>query len=840
MTYTPMMQQYLEMKKNYPDTIIFYRLGDFYEMFFEDAIVASKELDLVLTGRNAGVGEKIPMCGVPYHACNTYLPKLVERGYKVAIVEQMEEASQGKIVKREVVKIVTPGTLIKDDVEASEQISICSIYDYQYGYSLVFVDISTGSCICVNVEHNLASLRASILKNNAKEVVVKNNFDTAVISGLKGFGVTISYCDNNQLDDMYKALYEGVDDVRIIESYSIMVNYLNQTQKRLVEHLQPLILDDAGQYLKLDYNSILNLELIKPLQNQGKNITLWSFLDKCKSSMGSRMLKTLIERPLVDIEDINKRLDQVTLLKENLILQDDLKDQLNKLYDLERLTGKIALGTSNPLDCVRLIKTLDVVPNIKEILKSYPEFEDLLAFDDCAKLHELLDRAIVENPPINFKDGGIFKHGYSEELDELTDLRQNGKNWLLAQEAIEKERTGIKSLKIGYNRVFGYYIEVSKGNIANIKEEYGYIRKQTLSNQERYITQELKDQEDRILQAQDKAIRKEIALYDEIVDNIKQYLFKLQKMAKSLAYIDCILAFSFISGNKGYSRPIFTNGDFEIIKGRHPILEDIMKQKYVANDCILSNEQPILLLTGPNMGGKSTYMRQVALTVIMAQIGVYVPCSSLKTPIFDAIFTRIGASDDILSGQSTFMVEMNEANYALGNATDKSLIIFDEIGRGTSTYDGLSLARAMIEYIATNIKAKTLFSTHYHELTSLENEFDAIWNYNVMVHEENDHITFMYKVKRGKANKSYGINVARLAKLPDSILNRASILLSGFESKQQVVMQPLDLTAPSVHVAKVHPAIEKIKMVNPDILTPLEALMFVNELKKEVEKDGNN
>ena len=825
MTYTPMIMQYLDIKKDYQDTILFYRLGDFYEMFFEDAIIASKELELVLTGRNAGVEDKIPMCGVPHHAANNYINRLVEKGYKVAIVEQLTEAKAGKMVERDICKIITPGTIFNDD--SDNTINICGIHDYKYGYALAIIDLSTGNSIALNINHNTIDLKAVINKYSIKEIVCNNDLELVL-------DTVISKATNEKLAIEYLDLTKDINDPRIIEAYTLVINYLNKTQKVKLTHLQDLVLINPDDYLKLDYNCLVNLELVK-VSNNEQSFTLYDFLNKCQSSMGSRLLKEKIIKPLINLELINERLDQVTILKNNLILQDDLKNYLNKIYDIERIVAKISLKTFSPNDALRLIKTLEVVPLIKEVLSNNIEFSDLIEFDDLDSLYLHLKSAIKEDTNMNIKDGGVFKEGYNLELDELLALSNDSKDWILNQEQIEKDKTGIKNLKIGYNKVFGYYIEVTKANIGLIKDEYGYIRKQTLTNQERYITNELKEKENLILNSFDKAIRKEIALFEELLDLLSSYLNKLQIMAHKLASIDVLYAFSVISNYNGYTRPNFNSDELIIEKGRHPLLEHVMKTKYVSNDCIMHKNEDVILLTGPNMGGKSTYMRQVALIVVMAQMGLYVPCSKLELPIFDAIYTRIGANDDILSGQSTFMVEMNEANYAISNATKNSLLIFDELGRGTSTYDGLSIARSIVEYIANNIKCKTLFSTHYHELTTLEKELTNIINYQVIVHEENDHITFMYQVKKGKANKSYGINVASLAHLPDQILNRARFLLDNYENKKITVMEPLfSYNNKPIKEDLNKIVIDKLKLIDVNSMTPLEAILFINEIKKEV------
>ena len=825
MNYTPMMQQYLAIKEQYKDALVFYRLGDFYEMFFDDAKIASKELELVLTGRNAGIKDKVPMCGVPHHAVNSYIKKLVEKGYKVAIAEQLEEAITGKMVERDVVKVITPGTIFNDD--DTYTVNICGIYDYQYGLSMSLIDLSTGKTLVINIDNKINKVSETLLKYNVKEVVIDTLSDK-FIELFNELDVLVSYSSIDENSEYLRHL-KDVDDIRIINSYKILVNYLAKTQKQTLDHLQDVIVVNENKNLLLDYNTIVNLELVTP---QNTQITLYRFLDKCQSSMGSRLLKDLIENPLYDLTKINERLDQITIIKDDVILQDDLKEYLNDVYDIERILAKLALKTFNPIDAIRLYKTLTVLPKIKELLLGYPQFKEVCNYDKLTSLHDLLGKSIREDASINVKDGGVFKKGYDTELDELLELSASSKQWIIAQENIEKEKTGIKNLKIGYNRVFGYYIEVSKSNISAIKDEYGYIRKQTLANQERYITNELKEKEDLILSAFDKAIRKEIFLFNELCEIISKDIISLQKLAKKLAYIDCIYALSVISSKSNYVRPMFCERDLRIVKGRHPILDDILKQQYVANDTALENDKEIMLVTGPNMGGKSTYMRQTALIVIMAQMGMYVPCKEVVMPLFDAIYTRIGANDDILSGQSTFMVEMNEANYALNNASDKSLIIFDEIGRGTSTYDGLSLAQAIVEYIANHIHAKTLFSTHYHELTSLEESHKNIINYQVKVHEEDDHVTFMYEVIKGRANKSYGINVAKLAGLPNEILQRSKSILKSLESES--IQMPLFVTEGPIVYDKNEHIIKKLNEIDTNKLSPLEALLFINELKKEI------
>lgn len=834
--YTPMMQQYLEVKKGYQDALVFYRLGDFYEMFFEDAKIASSELDLVLTGRNGGTKEKIPMCGVPHHAAKNYIQKLVQRGYKVAIVEQLEEAgaSQG-IVKRDVIQVVTPGTVMEDNGDEKASVYLASILDYHYGLVLSIVEMSTGETLVKKIDHDWNVLSQTILKNNIREVVVQSNFDEKGIKVLREVGrVMISYCDEISIPEQYRTLCEELKDTSSQEAYGMMTHYLETTQKKMVGHLQVVEVEKEEEILYMDFSTQQNLELTVPLRAQSKNETLWSFMDYCQSAMGSRLLKRWIEKPLVSKNSIQLRLDQVEYLVNQFMMRQELKDNLSKMYDMQRLIARIAMGTANAIDCIRLQKTLAVTPAILDCLDD-ELFEKIKRVDPLQALYSELKEAFVDEPPLSTKEGKMFKEGYSEKLDEARRIQQKGKTWILECEAAEKEKTGIKTLKIGYNRVFGYYIEVSKGATAQIKEEHGYIRKQTLTNCERYITEELKEQEDAILHAEERALQLEYELFQELLQRIKQSLPKLQKLASILSEVDCLYAMSALSSERGYVRPLFTQGDVHIENGRHPILDAMMKEKnYVANDLMMNQQRETLVITGPNMGGKSTYMRQVALIVVLAQMGCFVPCTRCELPLFDKIFTRIGASDDILSGQSTFMVEMMEANQALTLATDKSLILFDEIGRGTSTYDGMALAQAMIEYIATVLHAKTLFSTHYHELTSLESVLDSVKNVHAEVHEEDDHVTFMYRMKDGKSDRSYGINVARLAHLPETVLNRAKALLQELESDQRIVQQSYQLVEVQKENPQVKQVMELLKKINPDDLTPLQALQMIADLKKKI------
>lgn len=837
--YTPMMKQYLETKSKLLDCIVFYRLGDFYEMFFDDAKIASNELDLVLTGRNAGVEEKVPMCGIPYHAASGYITRLTQKGYKVAIVEQMTDPEAGKIVEREVIKIVTPGTIMEDTLDEKSTNYIASISDFKYGFALVYCELNCGELRAKTIERTSVALQKALLSMNVREVVVANDFEEKfkkIINNLQT--ITISYEDNTQLDHRYHEMIKNIDDQKIIDSFALLSNYLTYTQKRVMEHLGRLEMIQEDEYLQMDYSTRQNLELITPVRTNSKSLTLWSFLDHCETAMGSRMLKRFIEYPLIDMKSINERLDAIEYINFNFIKKDELKEYLKHIYDLERLCTKVAYGTANPRDLLRLISSLQYAPMILDTFKDCTALKEKLKVSVCNSLYEKLNDNIVEDPPVTLKDGGVFKKGYNKELDECRTLKNHGRQFILDIETKEKERTGVSKLKIGYNRIFGYYIEISRVNLDKIKPEFGYVRKQTLVNAERFVTAELKEKEDAILHAEEKAIRLERELYRDLLDEIKVYLSKLHELADALALIDVIYALSNVSSTNGYVRPVFHEKNYiELLDSRHPILDKLQKdQRYIANSLEMEENDQVLIITGPNMGGKSTYMRQVALSVILAQIGCFVPAKKYDAPIFKKIFTRIGASDDIMSGQSTFMVEMIEANYALKNADDHSLIIFDEIGRGTSTYDGMSLAQAMIEYLLKTTKAKVLFSTHYHELTAMGEQYESISNVHVDVKEENGDITFLYKVVPGPANKSYGINVARLANLPEAIIERSSHLLAELKTNGAVASFDDD----PVMIAednKSKEVAELIEQVNADELKPLEALELIYELKKRLKND---
>ena len=837
-TYTPMMKHYLELKEQHEDAIIFYRLGDFYEMFFEDAKTASSELDLVLTGRNAGVEERVPMCGIPHHAAKGYIQRLIQKGYKVAIVEQLEDPALAKgLVKRDVIKIVTPGTIMDEVSDEKTTVYIASLHDFQFGLAVILCEMTTGELRAQLIDKHVMAIQKVLLGNNVREIVIQEKFDKKIVKMIEEMQtITVSYHNDNALKEEYRHLLNGIEDDRVETAFGVLTNYLDETQKRNMAHLNAVEMVYENDFLQMDFSTKQNLELTSSLRSNSRSQTLWSFLDKCRSSMGSRLLKKWIEYPLVDTAMINRRLDAVEYLNDNFITKDELREHLGFVYDMERLSARVAYGSANPRDILRLIKTLEHTPQIFELFHDCSAYEEFQSINPCRELYDMIEGAIIDNPPLTLKDGGVFVEGYNEELDQVREIGKNGKNWILELENKERERTGVKSLKIGYNRVFGYYIEVTKTNLDSIKDEFGYVRKQTLTNAERFITQELKDKEDAIVHAQERSIRLEAELFNNLLNQIKVYLPKLHDLSHALATIDALYALAEISSENGYTRPQFHTGhSIHMKEARHPILDRMMKTtRYVSNDLEMGEDNDILMITGPNMGGKSTYMRQTVLLVIMAQIGCFVPAKKAEMPIFDQIFTRIGASDDIMSGQSTFMVEMIEANNALQNATANSLILFDEIGRGTSTYDGMALAQAMIEYIMRNIKAKTLFSTHYHELTEMAEKNAGIRNVHVDVHEEDDKVTFLYRVLDGKADKSYGINVARLAHLPSSVLERAKLILDNLELQPNMVKE----VKPPLVIEKENPQhmqiINQVKQVDVNKMTPMEAMQFLYELKEKM------
>lgn len=830
---SPMMLQYMEIKDRYPDTLIFFRLGDFYELFFEDADECSRELELTLTGKNAGLSERVPMCGVPHHSAKIYIEKLISKGYKVAICEQLEDPKLAKgMVKRDVIEVVTKGTMVDLEFLNEHDFNyIGTIFDYGYNYLIVYLDLSTGKVFGIFVPHNKTSLINEVLSLNLKEIIVENNFDIELINIFKNtYSISITINDL-YLEDEYKNVYEGINDERIVKALKNIMYHLHVTQLKDLSHLSHIEMVQKDDYLNMDIHTIRNLELLETLRLKERKFSLLWLLDKTKTAMGSRTLKSWLMNPLKDETKINKRLDYIESLNNNFLQREELMRDLYEVYDLERLTGKVICGSLNGRDLLQIKNSIKVIPDINRILNE-------LKFDITLNTHEelfkLLESSISEDTPISIKEGGIIKSGYNAELDELKSIRSGGKDFISGIEAKLKEETGINNLKVGYNKVFGYFIEVSKGNSKRVSEELGWERRQTLTNAERYITPELKEKEALVLNAEERIIDLEYNIFMEIKESVKGVLFELKETATLLSEIDSLCSLSLVSEEHHLIRPKFNNNhNLRIIDGRHPVVEVVSNNNYVKNDVIMDESTSTLLITGPNMSGKSTYMRELAIIIIMAQMGSFVPAAEANLPIFDSIYTRIGASDDLVSGESTFMVEMIEAKNAIVNATENSLILFDELGRGTATFDGMSLARAILEYVNLKIKCKTLFSTHYHELTDLSDTIPSIKNVHVDAIEEDGKVTFLHKVKEGPIDKSYGIHVARLAGLPEDLLKRASEFLASYESheKREVFVQQ------SLNFEEKHEdnkLEEKIKEIDILKMTPMDAINFLYELKNTI------
>ena len=835
---SPMMQQYMDIKDKYEDSIIFFRLGDFYEMFFDDAITASRVLELTLTGKQAGISERVPMCGAPHHAYASYVDQLVEKGYKVAICEQIEDPKTVKgMVKRDVVQVITKGTRLDSNIDSKNNNYIANIYDFSYCYGISFIDISTGETYVTLVEGESDRVIKEITRYGFKEVIVNDSIDREIVERLRTqHEILVTIIKEESKDSNYEYIYNDLEDIRLISTLKHLIFYILDTKKGDMHHIQKAQIIKSSEYLEFDVNTKKNLELVETLRNRERQFSLLWLLDKNKTAMGSRYLKHNIENPLTCKEEIERRYDLISKLSTEFILRDDLIKELSNVYDLERLCGRITYGNLNAKDLLQLKQSLKALPRIKEILIELKYDKTIDTFED---LYSLLEKTINEDAPYSLHEGRLIKSGYNKELDELKSISSGSKDFILELEQQEKERTGIKTLKVGFNKVFGYYIEISKGQCALVKDEFGYDRKQTLANCERFTTPLLKEKENIILGAEEKIINLEYKLFMDIREVVKRYINNLQKLAKTISEIDMIQSFSIVSDTYKFTRPTLTEEKtIKMIECRHPVVEQVMKDKYIPNDIIMDKTTDILLITGPNMAGKSTYMRQCAITVIMAQIGCFVPCKSCTMPIFDKIFTRIGASDDLVSGESTFMVEMKEANYAISEATENSLILFDELGRGTATYDGMSLAQAILEHIHDKIKAKTMFSTHYHELTALEKDLKHLKNVHVSAIEENGKITFLHKVKVGAVDKSYGIHVASLAKLPQSLIERANDILNIYEKKnikKETFTQTslFELTEEEVET-KINETEEKIRNINPLETTPMEALSFLYELCKDV------
>ncbi|MCA9765267.1 MAG: DNA mismatch repair protein MutS [Carnobacterium sp.] len=862
--HTPMMVQYLGIKKQYPDAFLFYRLGDFYEMFNEDAIKASQLLEVTLTSRNRNAENPIPMCGVPYHAARGYIDVLIEKGYKVAICEQVEDAKMAKgMVKREVVQLITPGTAIeskKMDAKSNNYLAALSVTDTNQ-FNLAYADLSTGELKATQltsveeVINELSGLKTKeVVFEEAKQVELQIELQTKL-------GVMISTQQSSGENASLSYLTTEVENKEILSAIKILVSYLTITQKRSLSHLQKAEVYIPEHFLKMDHYSKHNLELASSIRTGQKKGTLLWLLDETKTAMGGRLIKQWIDRPLIQEKPIKERQDVVERLINHFFERTDLNEALTRVYDLERLAGRVAFGNVNGRDLLQLKTSLSQIPLLKQIiaLMNKGEWDNLIThLDDVPEVVDLIERAVHVDAPLSLKDGNVIKDGYDEQLDLYRDAMRNGKQWIAQLEAQERQKTGIRTLKIGYNRVFGYYIEITKSNLANLPEGL-YERKQTLANAERFITPELKEKETLILEAEEKSLALEYELFTKVRDEVKQYIDRLQLLAKTVATIDVLQSFATISEKYHYVRPLLTYDSRELVlkDGRHPVVEKVLgQQTYVPNSVEMDEQTEIMLITGPNMSGKSTYMRQLALTVIMAQMGCFVPAQSAQLPIFDRIFTRIGAADDLISGQSTFMVEMIEANQALRHATKHSLILFDEIGRGTATFDGMALAEAIIEYIHNHVHGKTLFSTHYHELTVLDQELKGLVNTHVGAIEEDGELIFLHKMLPGAADKSYGIHVAKLAGLPTDLLTRAATILERLEKKEEWVLEATVQETKETKniVSQKNKTVEKdeqlslfglanekevsivkaLAEINVLTITPLEALTILDELQRQL------
>lgn len=896
---TPMMTQYLDLKKQYPDSLLFFRLGDFYELFFEDAKTAARELEITLTARDCGQEEKAAMCGVPHHSVSSYLDRLVEKGYKIAICEQMENPSEAKgIVKRDVVRVITPGTLIDTNLlDEKENNYLLSLYSNKNGFGLSYTDISTGE---FNTTHyatkdnkTLQSIKDEIGKIAPKEIIYsfygKETYGKNLLVFIKGLNIHAEAIDewNLDLQGVEKRLQthfqvENIESLGLIDNLletmasGILIDYLYRTQKRSLEHINHIVFYGSQDTMLLDANTRRNLELTQSMQHKGKKGSLLWVLDKTVTAMGGRMLRKWLEEPLINQESINKRLNTVGFFKEDLLSREELVEALKHIYDLERLTSKVGYDSANPRDLIALKSSITYLPVIKEILINSQDPLLLELSDDLDLLtdvHDLIDNSILEDPSISLKDGNIIKPSFDSQVKELRELSNDGHHWMTKLEEQEKKRTGIKSLKVKYNKIFGYFIDVTRSNLDLVPDDY--IRKQTLANSERYITPELKEMESKILGAEEKIVALEHQLFLQIRDQIKEHTYRIQKTAKVIAGIDTLNSFAQVAYENDYGKPAVTLGDLiHIEEGRHPVVEKMLtEENFIPNDTFLNNDlEAISIITGPNMAGKSTYMRQVALISLMAQIGSFVPAKNATVGIVDRIFTRVGASDDLSQGKSTFMVEMTEMAHILNNATEKSLLILDEIGRGTSTFDGLSIAWAIVEEISNNLKAKTLFSTHYHELTVLGNNLNNVQNYQFTVKEEGDDIIFLRKVLKGNADKSYGIQVAKLAGLPVKVINNANGILHSLENNkkaQQVTkfleekpsneekkaLQINDKKEEKPHASKSRKMdsgteqkqldfqayyerqlLEDVKSVNLVETTPLDALNYLYNLQSQLKK----
>lgn len=863
---TPMMKQYLEIKKEYQDTILMFRLGDFYEMFFEDAKTASRELELVLTGRDCGQKERAPMCGVPFHSVDSYIARLVSRGYKVAICEQTEDPATAKgIVKRDVIRVLTPGTVIESSMlDESKNNFLCSIWLNGKSAGVCFADVSTGELSLTQLDSKSVGnevvnelgrympteirYNSAVVKDDKIREFIKNRIECTADS-IDEEKVNVDYCRQIITNHFKKSLTElGIEESdEAICALGATIDYLTEVQKSGLDNIREIDFYSENQFMKIDFSSRRNLELTETMRNRERRGTLLWVLDKTKTAMGKRLVRNWIEQPLVNLAKITKRHNAVNELFSDSVLLDNETAAISDVSDMERLMARIVYETANAKELRSLLSTIRLLPDIKSGIS---ECKSALLGETCKNIDllndvaELIDSAIQEDPPFTVREGDMIKDGFNPELDELRDIVHNGKGYIAAIQQTEQEKTGIKKLKIGYNRVFGYYIEVPNAFKELVPEEY--IRKQTLANCERYITSELKDLESKVLGAQERIVKLEYEIFVQVRGKVADELYRIQKTAHAVATVDALCSFARVALQNDYTCPIMTDGNEIIIKdGRHPVVEKMMKDTpFVPNDTMLDcKENRCAIITGPNMAGKSTYMRQVALIVLMAQCGSFVPASSAQIGLVDSIFTRVGASDDLASGQSTFMVEMSEVANILKNATKNSLLIFDEIGRGTSTFDGMSIARAVLEYTADPKKlgAKTLFATHYHELTELENEIDGTKNYNISVKKRGDDITFLRRIVRGGADGSYGIEVAKLAGVPNTVVNRAKDILKELEEKGAVtVIRTVEKNDDDMQISfasnEGNEIVDELKTIDINTLTPIEALQKLYELKNRADR----
>lgn len=837
MSPTPMIQQYLQVKSDYQDAFLFFRLGDFYEMFYDDAIKASQLLEITLTSRGGNGDDRIPMCGVPHHAAKNYIDQLIQKGHKVAVCEQVEDPKLTKgVVKREVVRLITPGTHTEGkSVDAKTNNFIAAADELDGGFGLAYLDISTGEATAIFIAGGEKALLNELQALHIRELVVSEQLRLLLNEEEQELILSVEHMEApfTVNEKMFADCPE-----QLHMSGKRLLAYIAATQKQSLDHIQPFSFRESSRILGIDFHSKRNLELIESIRGSDAKGTLLWLLDETVTAMGSRKLKQWLHQPLADRYAIEARQQMVEALMDRYFVRVELQQLLKEVYDLERLSGRVAFGSASGRDLAQLRNSLEKIPQLIQELSTSgnPALEQFgKSLDPCPEVCELLT-AISDSPPLSAKEGGIIRDGFNAQLDEYRDASRNGKDWIAQLEQKERAKTGIRTLKIGYNRIFGYFIEISKANM-HLADLERYERKQTLANAERYITPELKEKEALILTAEEKSLTLEYELFVSIREQVKEYISRIQQLAAKVSALDVYISFSEVAEKYRFTKPAFNDGRaISIREGRHPVVEKMLnKQHYVPNDCELDESGNMLLITGPNMSGKSTYMRQVALTIVLAQIGSYVPAASAELPIVDQIFTRIGAADDLVSGQSTFMVEMMESQYAITHATERSLLLFDEIGRGTSTYDGMALAQSMIEYIHENIGANTLFSTHYHELTALEDTLDKLSNVHVSAMEQSGKVVFLHKVKRGPADKSYGVHVAELANLPEPILKRARELLVSFEADNQKPQhQAEQLSFFDERDTTKDEVLQSIIDASISRMTPLDALQLVNNLQEKL------